>query len=187
MRAPRAGLAGEWDKLIGPGATTAEAGLILGTALAAGLAVPVYAVSHALGWSGWQHLAAALLAADIAGGVVANGALPAKRWYHRPGQGFRQQMGFVLAHGLHLFVAAWLFQGMDWTYFSGYYAYLIGAAWLVLRAPARLRQPAALALVTGAVLLDSLGLPPAAGMGWFVPLLFVKLLAGHLVGSTGGE
>jgi hypothetical protein len=187
MRAPRAGLAGEWDKFIGPGATRAEVGLIVGTALAAALAVPLYAVSHGLAWSGWQHLAASTLAGDIAGGVVANGALPAKRWYHRPGQGSRQQILFVLAHGAHLWLAAWLFRGMDWAYFTGYYAYLLGAAWLVLRMPARLRQPAALALVVGAVLLDSLGLPPAAGMGWFVPLLFVKLLAGHLVGRTGDE
>jgi hypothetical protein len=181
MIEPRAGLAGEWDKFIGPGATRAELALILGGAVLAALAVPLYAVSHSLPWTAWQHLAASLLAADVAGGVVANAAGPARRWYHRPGQGFRQKMVFVLAHGVQIFVVAWLFRALDWAYFTGYYAYLIGAAWLVLRAPPSLRRPAAFALVAGAVLLDSLGLPPAAGMGWFVPLLFVKLLAAHLL------
>jgi hypothetical protein len=181
LPAPRPGLLGEWDKFIGPGATRAEVALILGAAVFAALASPLYALSHGLTWTLGQHLVALLLAADLAGGVVANAAAPAKRWYHRPGHGHRQRLLFVSVHAIYIFLVAWLFHNLDWAYFAGYTAYLLGAAWLVERAPRSLRRPGAYALTMGAVLLNSLGLPPAPGLGWFVPLLFIKLLLGHLL------
>ncbi len=46
--APRSGLAGEWDRFIGPGATRAELALILGSALVGSAAVAIYAL--------WQDL-----------------------------------------------------------------------------------------------------------------------------------
>jgi hypothetical protein len=174
---PRRGLAGAWDRLIGPGATRAEVGLIAGAALLAGLAVPLFAVSARLGWTAWQLAAGSVLAADVAGGVVATAARPAQGWYQRPGRGAAQRLAFVAAHGTHIFIVAWLFRDLDWAYFAGYFAFLLGAAWLALRAPAALRRPAAAAGVAGAVFLNSLGLPAPVGMEWFVPLLFVKVLA----------
>jgi hypothetical protein len=178
--APRRGWRGQWDRFIGPGATRAENGLIIGSALAAGLGLPLYAALAGLGWTAAQLLAGALIAADLAGGVAANAAAPAKAWYHRAGQGRRQHLAFILAHGVHLFVVAWLFRGMDWTFFTVYYGYLVGAALVVLCVPLYVQRPVAFLLVGGALVINSYGVLPGAGLEWFVPVFFLKLLVTHL-------
>ncbi len=177
---PRPGLAGHWDRFVGPGLTRVEFWLILGVALAAGLAVPLYGHNRDLGWTTVQLVAATLLALDLFGGVVANATTAARRWYHRPGRTRRDHMVFIAAHGVHLLLAAWLFYGLDWTYFAAYYGYLLGAAWLLLYLTPSLRFPVAMSLTAGAILLNAYGLTPVAGMEWFVPILFLKLVVGHL-------
>jgi hypothetical protein len=179
--APRRGWPGQWDSFIGPGATRAENALILGAALAAGVALPLYAGLAGLGWTALQLLAGTLIAADLAGGVVANAAAPAKAWYHRAGQGLRQHLAFILAHGAHLFVVAWLFRGMDWTFFAVYYGYLVGAALVVLLVPLYVQRPVAFLLYAGALVIHDYTVLPVAGLEWFVPIFFLKLLIAYLL------
>lgn len=171
---PRSGLAGSWDRFVGPGATAAENGLIAGFALA----VTALVLWLAPAWTGWQQLVAGLLALDLAGGVAANAATPAKRWYHRAGQGASAHFGFVAVH-LHPFVVAWLFGG--WLWGAAVYGYLLAAALLVIIAPRRLERPLALSLAAGGILLGLLVWPAPAGMAWFAPLFYLKLLVAHLV------
>jgi hypothetical protein len=153
----------------------------LGAAVVAGVALPVYAVLRGLGWTVIQLVVGGLVAADLAGGVVANAAGPAKAWYHRPGQGFWQHLGFVAVHIIDIALVAGLFRGMDWAYAGGVYGYLLLATIVVLRVPLYLQRPVALLLYGGAILLDVYLFPATAGMEWFVPVLFLKLLVAHVL------
>lgn len=178
---PRAGLAGEWDKFIGPGATSAEVRLGLAfSALWTG-AVLTYGAWQQLGWSGWQMLAAGLFAFDLAGGIFVNAMSSAKRWYHRVGQGHWQHFGFTAAHVVHIAVVTWLFRGMDWTYFVGMSAYLLAAALLILWTPLYLQRPVAMSLFALSIPFSLLIFHPTHGLEWFIPFLFLKLLVSHLL------
>jgi hypothetical protein len=178
---PRSGLLSEWDKLVGPGQTRAEFWLILIPALLAGLAAPLYALLTGLGWTVAQLLVAGLIAFDLTGGVVTNATASAKRWYHRPGQGWLQHLEFVAIHALHIFLVAWLFRGGDWFFFGVYYAYLLAASLVINRIPLYLQRPVALLLLVVVWLINLYGLPPTTGLEWFVPIFFLKLLVSHLV------
>ncbi|MFQ5342951.1 MAG: hypothetical protein ACE5F6_15545 [Anaerolineae bacterium] len=178
---PRPGLAGAWDRFIGPGATPAENWLIVGSAVVGGLALPLYTIFKGLGWSPVQLVVAGLIAADLAGGVAANTASPAKRWYHRPGQGFTQHLTFVAVHVGYILLIAWLFHAPARSFFWGVFGYLIAASLITLASPLYLQRPVAALVYCGAILLNSYVLTPPAGWEWFVPLLFMKLVVGHLV------
>lgn len=178
---PREGLAGAWDKFVGPGATPAEIWLQAVLATAAGIAVPVYAILNDLGWTTVQLVVAGLLAFDIIGGVITNATSTAKRWYHREGQGFRQHFGFVAIHAVQVLLVAWLFRGGDWIFFGVMYGYLLTAAWIILRTPLYLQRPVALVLYCGTILLGTYAFAPTAGLEWFIPFFFLKLLVSHLL------
>lgn len=181
---PRSGLPGEWDKLVGPGQTRAEFWLILIPSLLAGLAAPLYALYTRLGWTTIQLIVAGVIAFDLVGGVVTNATSTAKRWYHRPGQGWLQHREFVAIHALHIFLVTWLFRGSDWTYFLIYYAYLLIASLIVTRVQLFLQRPVAVLLFVGALFLNTYIFIPSVGLEWFVPVFFMKLLVSHLIKET---
>jgi hypothetical protein len=177
---PRAGLLGHWDRFIGPGATRGETLLTLGAAFGAAIALVLYAFAADLGWTGWQIALAALLALDLAGGVAANATLTTKRWYHRPGQGLRDHLGFIAAH-IHPLIVGLVFGGGDWLYGLVGYGGLLVAALIILRTAPRLQLPIALLLYLCAVLIGLYALPDIPGMAWFVPVFYLKLLVAHLL------
>jgi len=179
---PRLGLAGAFDRFIGPGATRAEIAVELLAALSGAAVMLIYAATNLPQWSMVQVIVATLFAFDLAGGVVTNATVSAQRWYHREGQGFKQHFGFVAAHVLHLCVVAALFRSGEWRYAIAWSIMLLGATAIVLIAPKNLRRAMAL-LATGAALAISLyGFAPTIGLEWFIPVLFLKLLVSHLTG-----
>ena len=177
---PRKGLAGEWDKFIGPGATAAELWLQLVAVAVAVTAVPLYAAWQELGWTPLQYVLAAVLALDLAGGVATNATNTAKRWYHRPGRGFWQHFAFVAVH-LHPFLVAWHFRDSDWWFGFVVYGYLLLATVLILRARVYLQRPLALLLFVGGLAISLYGFSPMPGMEWFVPVFYLKLLVAHVL------
>ncbi|MCB8976006.1 MAG: hypothetical protein H6657_01085 [Ardenticatenaceae bacterium] len=180
---PRPGLAGAWDKFIGPGATNSELCLQwVGTVgLTAVLALINLNQCNELNWSTWQWLVFVLFAFDLSGGIITNATATAKRWYHRAGQRFIDHFGFVAIHGLHLALIAWLFRDGDWLYFVVYYGVLLAGTAVILRTPLYLKRPLALLLYSGTLLLNGSFILPTAGLGWFIPFFFLKLLVAHLV------
>ncbi len=177
---PRKGWLGRWDAFVGPGATPAEEWVQLGGGLAlAGLALGCFALRFPEPSLG-QTLCAALLALDLSGGIITNATASAKRWYHRAGQGARQQLAFVLPHGLHLALLAAVFPGVSWGAALLCYGLLIASALLILRAPLYLQRPVAFACFAAVLPLGALLAPPA-GLEWVVPFLFLKLLVSHLL------
>lgn len=180
---PRPGLAGTWDKFIGPGATDAELWLQLGggLALTAVLTLPLISQRNALNWSTGQWLIFLLFAFDLSGGILTNATATAKRWYHRPGQRFIDHFGFVAVHGLHLLLVSWLFRDGDWVFVAVYYGYLLLGTAVILRSSLHLKRPIALLIYSGSLLLNSSYILPTTGLGWFIPFFFLKLLVAHLL------
>ncbi len=180
MTDPRTGVAGLWDRLVGPGATPAEDWLTACWALAcAGAAVGYALVAH-LGWSPAQLAVAALVAADVGGGVSANASNSAKGWFHRPGQGARQHLLFVFAH-VHPFVLALAFPSFGWGAAAALYSYLLAASLAVVLVPLYLKRPVAFVAYCGALLVGLYAIGAPAGLEWFAPFFFLKLLLAHLL------
>jgi hypothetical protein len=178
---PRSGLAGEWDKFIGPGATIAENGLIV-AAFGLGLAVIAWrAHTLNLAWTPLQWLVALLVGADILAGAVANSTSAAKRWYHRPGQTPRNHLVFVAIHAVHLVLLAIAFQEVTWTTVAISYGYLLIAAMVVAFVPGYLQRPVAVLAYGSAVLLSIYGLPIVPGLEWVFVVFYFKLLVAHMV------
>ncbi len=184
---PRGGWAGGLDRLAGPGATLAELGLQFIPAVAALAIAPAYALTLPVVWTGLQLCLIGLLALDLVGGVLTNATVSAKRWYHRPGQGWRQHLGFVALHVIHLGLVAGLFRGGDGWFFSAVSAYLLMAASVIVFAPADLQRPIALGLYGLGLLGDRYWLTPTLGLEWFLPFFFLKLLVSHLLPESSAD
>ena len=181
---PRSGWQGNIDRFIGPGATPAELLVQFVPAVAMAIAAPLYAHSISADFTGWQLGLIAFLAFDFMGGVLTNATAAAKRWYHRPGQGWQQHLSFVVLHLVHIAVVAIAFRGIDWFFFVGISSYLLLAAGMILASPLYLQRPIALGLFTLALLGDRYLIAPTPGLEWFLPLLFLKLLVSHLLKET---
>jgi hypothetical protein len=182
--APRDGLAGAWDRFIGPGATPAEQWLQVAVPLGLTAALVVYWRQLPVGWSSLQYTVAAVLAFDVLGGIVTNATSSAKRWYHRPQAPPRQHLAFVAAHGIHLLAAAAVFDAYGARSMVAAYGVLLAAAVVIAVTPLYLRRPAGFGLyaATGLVSLHAFAPPP--GMEWFLPLFYLKLLLGHMLAEA---
>ena len=176
---PRPGFGGALDRFFGPGTTRAEAWIQALFSIGAAIAMPAYAAASGFGWSLLQYTVATWLAFDLVGGIITNATSSAKRWYHREGQGFREHFRFIVFHVAYLLLVAWLFRGLDWFYAGVLSAVLLVAALTVLRAPLYLRRPLAFGLVIIAFVLNEYAFSPTDGLQWFVPFLFIKLIASH--------
>lgn len=177
---PRAGVLGGWDRFVGPGATNAEEllQLILGGAIAIG-GVVLFWLAQGQTVSIWQWLFVAVLAFDIGGGIVTNSTSAAKRWYHRPGHGRLQHLGFVAAHLVHIGLMAFLFADAPIAYALALGGMLMISTVLVLFSPLYLQRPMAVGLAMIVIMAGQLPLFDIAGLDWFIPALMLKLILGH--------
>jgi hypothetical protein len=117
---------------------------------------------------------------DLTAGAVANAAFPARRWYHRPGSSSRKRYSFIGFHLVYIWLVAWLYLASDWVFAIWISALLLLGMFFVENVSNR-NKPAAAAWMLIASLAASLLLSPAPEWSWFVPVLFVKLVSGHLV------
>lgn len=175
---PRAGLSGIWDHLVGPGAATEEQ---VG-AVVCGVAGALLGFLGDREGSGVRHLSrrgvAAMLGADLGGGVWANATPTARWWFHGRGQGPREALLFSAAH-LHPFLVAALWRERDWRFAWGNYTYLLAATAAISSSPPQFRLPISLGLTSGAVGLNTVIWKPTPGLAWFAPVFFLKLLVSH--------
>lgn len=169
------------DQFVGPGATPAELWIQFLPAVGALVVAPAYALTLPIQWSGVQLALIALLGLDLVGGVLTNATVSAKRWYHRPGQGWQQHLSFVALHVVHVFLVAWLFRGGDWIFFGAVAGYLLGAATAIVFSPHQLQRPLALGLFGVTLLGDCYWFSPTPGLEWFIPFFFLKVLVSHLL------
>ena len=168
-------------ELIGPGATRAEIILVLGVGILAGFAQISYQYFAVLDWNLIQLAIAGIMAFDIAGGLVANSTSTAKRWFHRAEKGRKDHIGFVLIHAVYPILISIFFLSYDWNFFFVVFGYLSLASILVVMSPLYLRRPVSVTLFALGLLISMYILNPIPGLEWFVPLLYLKLIIGHIV------
>ncbi len=184
----RWGYSGRADFLCGTDATPAERWLAYGMAsllTAIILAIDLSASTPIA--QGWNILLLAFFAFDIAGGAVANLLNSCKRFYHGDlqavdGRGARiakNSMLFTAIH-LHPVLAAYVFNG-DVINAVIWYLLLLASVATTLASPLYLRRATAGALTVLALLASQSILPLGAGLEWFIPCLFLKLVLGHAV------
>jgi hypothetical protein len=171
----RDGIAGAWDRFVGPGATTLENAGSLGSAVVGG----ILAVVAARGRPRWAQATVGAMAIDLWGGAWTNNTPSCVRWYERPGQGRAQHLRFAAAH-VHPFALAALDGGgaRRWAWACAHYGYLMATTTVIRRTATRRRRAVALAATAGGVAIDWL-LGPSTTAPWFAPVFAVKLLAGH--------
>jgi hypothetical protein len=128
------------------------------------------------------------LAFDVGGGVVCNSLNSGKRFYHSPpkqeeglqGKVMKNHLAFSAFH-IHSILVWLLFQPDNYTFGIPWYLLLLGSAFVVHRTPLYLKRPVSMLLVMAAVLINLYALPPVAGFEWLMPLLFLKIVYGHMV------
>lgn len=179
---------GPTDPLVGSGATSAERLMGYGGAgVVTALLVWLSYTSGVPATSGWQWAVLVFFAYDIGGGAVANMLNSCKRFYHtpaKPGEGAiiraaKNVRVFTAIH-VHPIIAAALLGGSVGNAVA-WYVVLQVSVWLVLAAPLYLRRPLATLLTVLAVIAASSLLPLGAGLEWFIPCLFIKMVMGHAV------
>lgn len=167
------------DWLVAPGADHGElaatyTAAVAGTVLAVGLGVST-------GFPTVTCVVIAVVAFDGFGGAVANASPAFKQRFHGRGQGPTRHFAFVAAHAVQPAALALVVPGFGWTAAAVIYgSVLIGAA-TILATANTLRRPVAVAItvVASALALTTLAVPTP--LAWFAPVLFVKLLLGHLL------
>lgn len=180
--APRPGLAGAWDRFIGPGATASEEIVQLAGGAAIGLvACGLYVMERGVPAEWGVALVLVLIALDLGGGIGTNATGAAKRWYHRPGQGWPQHMGFIAVHLVHVALVSWLWAADGAAFFLGTGGMLLVASGVVLGVPLHVQRPVAFCVYALVLLAAQLPWLAAPGLDWFIPLLFLKLILAHLV------
>lgn len=176
----REGFDGMIDGLIGPGATSAETNLQFMVAAVVAAVNLFAAVWFDLGWSPTQLIIAALINLDMVGGIITNATSTAKRWYHRPGQGIKEHMSFIALHFVQLTVISWAFLSMDWVWVAAVGGFMMAASFAICVTTVYLQRVVSMLLYAVALLLSLYVFETPAGLEWFLPFLFLKLLVSHL-------
>ncbi|MBI1265074.1 MAG: hypothetical protein GC187_10115 [Alphaproteobacteria bacterium] len=173
----------------GADASIAEVGLSLAAALAAPLCLGLL-VWRELdpSWAPWQWIVAAVLAADIAGGVVSNATNAQKRLiFSSPNDHDgaltrwikRWPLMFAIIH-VQPFILMPAF-GAGLAYAAGWYGAALAGSALIYATPLHLRRPVAFGVVAAGVIADLYFSAAPAGMEWFAILFLIKLTVCHAV------
>ena len=179
---PRRGALGQWDAFVGPGATNAEEWLQLGLGALIALACIVqFTIASAADVAWYHYVVVVFLALDIGGGIVTNAANSAKRWYHRNGYPKWKHLMFMVMHALHLGAVSILFAADPFLYFALTFGGLMFFGTIIVTVPLYLQRPTAFGLAALAIVLTQLSFFSVPELSWFLPLMVLKLLIGHLV------
>lgn len=182
------GYSGRADPICGTGATRAERLLAYGmAALFTGIILVANHYQGAPPIDGWRIALLAFFAFDIAGGAVANMLNSCKRFYHtglKAGEGYGARLAknstlFTAVH-VHPMIAAYFFHG-NMANAAVWYVLLQLSVALILALPLYLRRAGATAAIVLALLGSQSFLPLGAGLEWFIPCLFIKMVLGHAV------
>ena len=180
LHKPRSGLLGFLDSFVGPGATGTELALQFVPAfVAAGIASLTASFLHKQPMS--MVLVSALLALDTVGGVLTNSTVPAKRWFHRPGQTNINHFFFVVIHALQLGLFAIFFRSDPLPFFLSVYCWLLMASLFILCSGHRIKRPVAMLLYMITLIGNLYFWKPTETVEWFLPVFFLKLLICHLL------
>lgn len=178
---PRSGLAGAWDLAVGPGADSTETGLVVASMIAGpGLAV-AWARLAGVDWDWWQWAVLALLACELAGGLVANSLAPAKRWHHRPQRGPRAHFAYCAMHIHPIVLALATPDALSLREALMIYGFLLAGGGLTIMTAGRLKPAVALISCAIGTVVCGIWTPSASPEGWLPVVLFLKAIAAYLL------
>ncbi len=176
------------DLTFGPGATRVEKTIAYLTGLGLVLFVLWQYFTHAVNWPVWQLVLALVIAVDLGAGAVANildscaryyaaGPLPTDPWL------VRQIKNPYIFTAIHIYpLLVWGIYGPGgWVYGLVGYALVVAASIAVMRVPVRYQRPLAYLITVLVIAYGAVLLPAPAGFAWLMPVLFLKLVAGHAV------
>ncbi|HZG57057.1 hypothetical protein [Paenibacillus sp.] len=179
---------GKTDFSSGTGAYGSEKALGLLSALIVPCFVLYLIWSKSVEWNTAQTVVALVLAFDISGGLVSNALNSCKRFYHTPAKKHEGKLGFVLKQPvifsvfhIHPIVVGLMFGGWNWTFGIAWYVLFLTSVALVLMVPLYMKRPVSMLLIMLSVLVNLYAVPPVDGFEWLMPLLFIKIVYGHLV------
>ncbi|MFS0881259.1 hypothetical protein CHH83_12180 [Bacillus sp. 7586-K] len=127
------------------------------------------------------------VAVDIGGGMVANSLNSCKRFYHSLNKSEskieRMYKNHFLFSCLHIHpIIIWLvFDPSNWENGLIWYGLFITAVLFVLKAPLYLKRPISMLMILLAIMINEYALYAIPGFGWLMPVLFIKIIYGHLV------
>ena len=175
------GWRGQIEKIIGPGATTAEKNLQLYVPLVAVALVIIIGLQENYDWTWVQYAVAAFFALDMVGGIATNLTSAAKRWNFREGNGFKQHMTFVGLHIVQLTMLSYFFLDFDILWIATIYGFLMLSCAFILMFPLYLQRPVSGMVYSLALVLSLYLFKSPEHLEWFLPLFFFKLLISHVV------
>lgn len=181
LPAPRKGFYGIIDKLIGPGATTAEQNLQLYIPFLATVVIVGIGLYNNYEWTIGQYIVASFFALDMVGGVITNLTSTAKRWNFRAGNGLKSHLFFVSIHIIQLTLASYFFLDFDLVWIGVIYGFLMVASFIILISPLYLQRPVSGIMYCIALSLSLYLFESPTHLEWFLPLFFFKLLISHVV------
>ena len=176
--APRAGLAGEWDKFVGPGASRWESAGTLGFAAVGAVAAPSLVKRQRPDARPVELAVVSAVGLDVGGGAWCNETPSCKRWYHRAGTRRRDRVAFAALH-LYPFLAEAMSGRGQWRNAAVSYSTLVASAALLELAPNERKRSMAYGIYTLWLAGTSIVAPPPSGYAWLPSLLGLKLLLGH--------
>lgn len=181
----RPGIAGMWDRFVGPGPSRTEQ---VGTAVAVAAAA-LFGDHAGPPLPRHDRMVIRLAAVDLWGGAWVNNTPSCVRWYERPGQGLGEHVGFAAVHLLHTAVIGATDaagghrdrgSALRWT--LAHYCWMLASAAGIAAAPPRTRLPLAVAASLAGLGVDMM-VDPSPTAPWFAPIFYTKLLVGHAAGS----
>jgi hypothetical protein len=173
---------------IGTGATKEENYL----AYAGSFIIPAFLLylyfSDTVQWNLIILIIALAIGFDLSGGIVANAMNCCKRFYHTPMQEgdpkyasiLKNKMAFSALH-IHPIIIWAVYDNLNFITGIVWYAFLIVSAYVVYRVPLYLERGVSMLLVLVFLMVNIYILPAPAGFEWFIPVLFLKIVYGHMV------
>lgn len=141
-----------------------------------------------LEWTPLQILIGLFIGFDIGGGMVSNALNSCKRFYETPlktneGKGAKYAKDNRIYLGLHIhpIVVGLLYNNMDWFYALTWYAIFMASVLIVCKMPLYLKRPVSVLLTLIAIVVNLYLITPVIGFEWFIPMLFIKIVCGHLI------
>lgn len=174
------------DALCGDGATRIEKSLPTVTGLVGVGVLAAYAATVRFDWSWWQYLIAAVITADLVGGVVALSLNSSKRFRHadsipvaRPTASLvRNEVLFTAVH-VYPIVVAVAFPGATIWWGLAWYAVPLIAVITLARVPLYLVRPAA-SIAIALTPLITVATPNPPGFAWLPAVMIAKLVLGGI-------
>ncbi|GKX30973.1 hypothetical protein SH1V18_34530 [Vallitalea longa] len=179
---------GKPDYINGTGAYTEEKVLgYIGGALLPALMIFQLAMGH-MQWNIVQIIIGLYFALDLGGGLVSNALNSCKRYYDTPikpeEKGFAgavKKLPVFIALHVHPLVIGLLFNDMNWAYAFTWYAAFLISVFIVYKTPLYLKRAVGKLLAMIAIVASIYLFTPVPGFEWFIPVLFMKIITGHMI------